>query len=291
MKLSKKLKHEAVYWLLLGLKWLVKSTPFTIAKKIASCLAILGYYLVAKNRNRTLTNLKNIYSSQLTGPQLTALAKATYIHWAKCVIELLSLEKFSQAQLEHLVRIEGLEYIEQAKNQNQGIVCVLAHYGNWELLGAYFAKVYKENISVVANELYDKKIDKLLNVLRANVGLTILPPGNAVKSSLEALRKNQVLAIMADYDGGGETLNLPFLESTIQFPVASLFFAYRSGAPVVPAFIMRQPDDTHCVYFEPPLVRGNQLEPKADFQHFVTQFVGLIETYIRREPTQWAWME
>jgi lauroyl/myristoyl acyltransferase len=54
---------------------------------------------------------------------------------------------------------------------------------------------------------------------------------------------------------------------------------------------MRQPDDTHCVYFEKPLVKGNMQDPKADFQHFVTQFVRLIETYIRREPTQWAWME
>ncbi|MFB3895937.1 MAG: lysophospholipid acyltransferase family protein [bacterium] len=291
MKFKKRIKHQAVYWLLLGLKQLVLWIPFRLAKKIAEILAILGYYLVKKNRNRILYNLKHIYNSKLTDPELRKLAKATYKHWAKCVIELLSIPKFSTEKLNRLIRIEGQDNLDAARQRNQGLVCVLAHYGNWELVGAYYAKVYHEPISVVGNELYDRKLDRLLNQIREQAGLNILNRGNALKASLAAIRKKEVLAIMADYDGGGETVQLPFFESTIPFPTAPLYFAYRSGAPVLPVFIIRQPDDTHCIYIEKPLTIGKEKDISTDFRNFIAEFVGLIETYINRAPTQWVWME
>lgn len=291
MKLRKQIKHQAVYWLLLGLKLLVLWIPFKLAKKIAEFLAILGYYLVKKNRNRILYNLKHIYSSKLTEPELTNLAKATYRHWAKCVVELLSIQKLSAEKLQWLIRIEGQANLDAVRKLNQGLVCVLAHYGNWELLGAYYAKVHHEAINVVGNELYDKKLDQLLNQIRERAGLKILNRGNALKASLTAIKQKEVLAIMADYDGGGETVQLPFFESTIKFPTAPLYFAYRSGAPVLPIFVMRQPDDTHCVYIEKPLTIGKEKDISTDFHNFITEFVDLIETYISRAPTQWVWME
>jgi Kdo2-lipid IVA lauroyltransferase/acyltransferase len=291
MKLRKRIKHQAVYWLLLGLKRLVLWIPFSLAKKIAEYLAIIGFYLVKKNRNKILYNLKHIYSSKLTDLELTALAKATYQHWAKCIIELLSLQKLSAEKLQRLVRIEGQENLDAVRKLNKGLVCVLAHYGNWELLGAYYAKVHHETIYVVGNELYDKKLDQLLNEIREQSGLKILNRGNALKASLNAIKRKEVLAIMADYDGGGETVPVPFFQSTIKFPTAPLYFAYRSGAPVLPVFVMRQPDDTHCVYIEKPLTIGKEKEITLDFHNFINEFVGLIETYISRAPTQWVWME
>lgn len=291
MKLRKHIKHQAAYWLLLGLKQLVLWIPFRLAKKIAEILAVLGYYLVKKNRVRILYNLKHIYNSKLTEPDLGKLAKATYKHWAKCVIELLSIPKLSAEKLKQLIRIEGQANLDAVRKLNQGVVCVLAHYGNWELLGAYYAKVHHESISVVGNELYDKKLDRLLNQIREQAGLKILNRGNALKASLTAIKNKEVLAIMADYDGGGETIQLPFFESTITFPTAPLYFAYRSGAPVLPVFVIRQPDDTHCVYIEKPLSIGKEQDISTDFKHFITEFVSLIETYISRAPTQWVWME
>jgi Kdo2-lipid IVA lauroyltransferase/acyltransferase len=291
MKLRKRFKHQAVYWLLLGLKRLVLWIPFNLAKIIAAQLAILGFYLVKKNRNRILYNLKHIYSSKLTDSELTVLAKATYQHWAKCVVGLLSLQKLSTDRLQRLIRIEGQANLDAVRKLNKGLVCVLAHYGNWELLGAYYAKVQHETIYVVGNELYDKKLDLLLNNIREQVGLKILNRGNALKASLSAIKRKEVLAIMADYDGGGETVQIPFFESTIKFPTAPLYFAYRSGAPVLPVFVMRQPDDTHCVYIEKALTIGSDKDISTDFHSFINEFVGLIETYISRAPTQWVWME
>ena len=291
MKFSKKIKHEAVYWLILGFKKLVQWLPFKLAKILGSFIATVGFYLISKNRKRTLTNLHNIYSAKLTLPETKSLALATYRHWAKCVIELLSIEKWTPAQFEKVIKIERREILDNLRKENQGLICVLAHYGNWELAGAYFAKVWKESINVVGNELYDKKVDRLLNDLRENVGLKILARGNALKSSLKSIKQKEVLAIMADYHGGGETINLPFLESTIDFPVAPLYLAYRSNVPVLPLFVVRQADDTHLLCFEKPLQKGIIPDGKADFEHFVGQFVALIEKYIRRAPTQWAWME
>ena len=64
----------------------------------------------------------------------------------------------------------------------------------------------------------------------------------------------------------------------------------RTGAAIVPMFIMRQGRDRHKIIIEPPV----ELQKGADEQEVITatmaKITALIETYIRRYPHEWAWM-
>ena len=66
--------------------------------------------------------------------------------------------------------------------------------------------------------------------------------------------------------------------------------AQRLGAPVVPSFIIRQPDGTHKVFIEPaiPFV---EKESQAETIRYNTQaYTNVLERYIRQYPDQWIWM-
>ncbi|MDP2700534.1 MAG: lysophospholipid acyltransferase family protein, partial [Candidatus Rokubacteria bacterium] len=60
----------------------------------------------------------------------------------------------------------------------------------------------------------------------------------------------------------------------------------RTGAPVIPVFIRRQPDGRHRVEIEPavpPPPDGDVVVSTASFNH-------AIEAAIRQAPEQWFWL-
>jgi KDO2-lipid IV(A) lauroyltransferase len=62
--------------------------------------------------------------------------------------------------------------------------------------------------------------------------------------------------------------------------------ALRTGAPVVPVFLRREPDGRHCMDVRPPL----PAPPDEDVLTYTAAFNAAIEAAIRRAPEQWLWM-
>ena len=53
---------------------------------------------------------------------------------------------------------------------------------------------------------------------------------------------------------------------------------------------LRQPDDSHRVIVEPPLVLEQSGNKRQDLIANTQKFTKVIESYIRRYPEQWIWM-
>jgi len=66
--------------------------------------------------------------------------------------------------------------------------------------------------------------------------------------------------------------------------------AMDSGAPVLPMFYLKKPDDTYELIIEkeiPLVATGNR---KQDMEENTRRFHAVIEEYIKKYPTQWVWM-
>ena len=62
--------------------------------------------------------------------------------------------------------VEGREYMDAALAQGHGVLCLTAHIGNWEIL-PIFTSQQGWKTAVVAQKLYDERLDGLLNGFRA----------------------------------------------------------------------------------------------------------------------------
>ena len=64
----------------------------------------------------------------------------------------------------------------------------------------------------------------------------------------------------------------------------------RTGAPILPVFTVRQPDDTHKIIIEPPFNIKEGRDDKDTIFINTSRITQIIETYIRRYPQEWGWM-
>ena len=106
---------------------------------------------------------------------------------------------------------------------------------------------------------------------------------------LNCLRKNEIICFIADENKRRGGVEVDFFGHNTPTAVGPAVLSLRTGAALVPLFIVRQKDNTHKIIIEPALecnLSGNKSE---DIHTLTSAFTKRIEFYIREYPDQWLW--
>ena len=184
------------------------------------------------------------------------------------------------------VHVEGVEHLRRAAAAGRGILVLTAHYGNWELLAAAHGLTGLP-LSFVVRPLDDPILDDLAGRFRRRSGAELIVKHRAVREVMQALRRGRMVGILLDQNATrGEGVFVPFFGVPASTSKGLALLALRTGAPVVPVFLRREPDGRHCMDVRPPL----PAPPDEDVLTYTAAFNAAIEAAIRRAPEQWLWM-
>ena len=105
----------------------------------------------------------------------------------------------------------------------------------------------------------------------------------AAASVPACLKRNEIVVLLADMDYSGGGRPVPFFGRPARLPRGPAVLAKRSGAPILPAFVLRQADDTFLFRAYPPILPG-RLRPLNDIQN---EICVVLEAVIGEHPDQW----
>jgi KDO2-lipid IV(A) lauroyltransferase len=131
-------------------------------------------------------------------------------------------------------------------------------------------------------------LDRFMRTLRAEAGLGIIPAQDGIWHAAEALRRNEVLALLIDGPTEGKSVPVGFLGGSVRFSAGPAALALRTKAVVLPACTVRLPDSTFKGFI------GEKVEPgtSGDFhgivQTFTQRMLDSLQGYVRRYPDQWG---
>jgi len=123
--------------------------------------------------------------------------------------------------------------------------------------------------------------------LRRSHGLNLVPSDQSPIVLFRALQRGEIVALPCDQDYSGQGHTVSFFGAQTRLPDGALRIAFRTGAPVLPVFALRLPDDTFVLEFEPPLQLPDSGDRAADLDVAVEHVVSLMERRIRAHPEQW----
>lgn len=245
----------------------------------------LGFLIAHSPLKKTIkNNLALIY-----GQDLLNLDKLTteYIYkMARYIYEITYLGSLSLRSANKMTNFTGLEKLDEALKQNRGVLILGMHAGNWELMGCTLAqKNYPLNAVVKTpkgsiwlelidrNRVHNKA--KLINVLTENM----------YRSTLNALKKNEIVIIMADTGATDSDKNLPieFLGKTLPAASGWTTIAMRTGALVLPVLCSSDNKLTEDFIF-PEIIDPKNHQSEAELlSTALKHFSGFIAAH----PTEW----
>lgn len=102
--------------------------------RLGETLGGLVWHCMPLRRKMILRNLRIAFAGEMDLPGLRRLAKQSFRRTGGNLISAAHTARLAPAQLGRVIHIENLELLEQALAAGKGVVLLLAHMGNWELL-------------------------------------------------------------------------------------------------------------------------------------------------------------
>ncbi|HEX7540157.1 MAG TPA: hypothetical protein VF358_07645, partial [Syntrophales bacterium] len=107
--------------------------PLGVRRAIFKALFRLFYHASAKQRLIALHNLRRAYPEKSID-EIVEIAKRVYRHMGIVMAELFEMPYITRETLHEWVDVEGLEHFKDAHAQGKGVLSIVAHFGNWELM-------------------------------------------------------------------------------------------------------------------------------------------------------------
>ena len=267
--------------------------PRRVAQGLAWVLGTGMAHTFRRTRRVLAGNLARLGRGRWTDREIQRLVTAVIRNWGRCVVDSMYLARATPATLPRLVgRLDGGAILDAAVARGRGVVLITPHLGHWELGGALLAQAgYRVHVVtgvVAAEAVRNLKVD-----FRARLGIKQLTvePGSprAMLGILDALRAGEIVAMLPDRDSGAEHVTVEFCGDRARMPIGPAFLAVRTGATLLPAYVVRGPDGRYDAAIEPPIeVPEAAPHERAEAVRAVTQRVATcLEGIIERHPDQW----
>lgn len=276
-----------MYRTLKALTWFFSALPLTVARGVGRGIGYLAYQILRKHRATNLADMARCFP-EAAPSELKRRLRRVYQGMAVNYIEVFRWFGGRDAELEALIRAEGMEHFEQARARGRGVVVLTAHVGNWDLLGPWAAR--RAPLTIISKELRGVGANRYWQEARARCGLKILPAHNSYRGCLATLRRGEMLGFILDQNMTRmEGIFVEFFGRPACTTPGLAFLAAHAQAPVLPVFMVREPDGSHRVRILPPIEPPPDRSPETI--HTATQrYTRVIEDVIREHPDQWIWM-
>jgi KDO2-lipid IV(A) lauroyltransferase len=259
--------------------------PLKLAYRIAVFISDLRYIFAFRDKRFVTKNLKTIFPEK-SAEEIAKIRIWLFRNFAKYLVDFFRYEKLDNEYIKKNIRIDNLSYFDDALKNGKGVIILSAHIGNWEL-GAVVVALSGYPLWAVALEHKEKEVNDFFDSQRKSKGVNVIPFSKAVRQCLDLLNDNKIIALVGDRDFTGNGVITDFFGKRARFPDGPAAFALKTGASILPCFMVRNPDDSFTLKIEKPFQFVSQGDKKEDIKMCIHEYIKIFEGYIRNYPEQW----
>lgn len=168
--------------------------------------------------------------------------------------------------------------------RKKGMVVLVGHLGNWDMLGAYFVQCQGVPVFTAARRARKPALQPGLAWLRKRYKIMTAwrDDRGSVRALVETLRAGGVVASLVDQDTEVESETMKFFGVNAKTPTAIVKLALRLDVPIAITLSIRVGLNKYRFIFEEITVRDSAV---GVLEVFHTR----LEQLIRENPDQWPW--
>ena len=237
-----------------------------------------------------ISNLKKAFP-RLSEKGATDIARRVFANLGVNFVEAMILPFVSGEELSRRFTIKNREYADEALAQNKGMIGLVFHYANWEIMGVA-SRFLNRDVVVLARPLKKhQRINAFLNGLRGRTGLTVIPNANTGKDVMRYLKENKIVAILGDQrEKRSKAVYVDFFGEKAPTSKGIAMIGMKTGAPVVPFYFKREGFLRYTIVCNPAL----EMERKGNIGELIhkntRKMNAFLESIIEESPADWFWV-
>jgi KDO2-lipid IV(A) lauroyltransferase len=253
-------------------------------------LGRLAFRILRKRKRIAISNILRVFK-HYHEKEAYEVASRCFEKLGINFVEALLLPYIPAKDYEKRFSIEHREYIDEALSLNKGMIALVFHYANWEIMGiaSWF---FKNPIIVLARPLKRHKlVNHFMNRMRTSTGLTVIPNVNTSKDVMRYLKENKIVAILGDQrEKRSKGVYVDFFSESVPTTRGIATIGMKTGTPVLPVYFVRKGFLRYVIRCSKPL----EMERKGNIEDLIRQNTrkinAFLESIILENPDEWFWV-
>lgn len=272
-------------WLGLGLLWLLVQLPYGVLLRLAQGLGWIFYHVARQRRAIARRNLELCFP-QLDERARDRLLRRNFASSAMALLEMAMSWWWPRQRLARLVHIEGIEHLQAAQRDGQGVILMALHFTTLEIGAALLGQRH------TIDGMYRQHKNPLFDFIqrsgreRHNLDATAIERED-VRAMLKVLRAGRAIWYAPDQDyGAKQSLFVPLFGIPAATVTATTKFARLGRARVLPFTQERLADGSgYRLVIHPPLADFPGESEEAD----CLRINRWVERCVSQLPEQYLW--
>lgn len=277
---SRRFGHWLTDLIVRGFLKAMKTLPYHTRLNITGWVATRVLAPISGNRARIRENL-DLVMPELSNSEREAIVRQAPDNMGRSLMEMYSAKEGLPRFAEAPIQGPGLEPLLEAQKVGKGAIIVTGHFGNYlALRGAMLGRgvpiggLYKPMSNPYFNEHYVAAME--------DYGTPVFARGRRGMSNMvKHLRGGGCLGIILDQRINDAPV-LSFMGKPARTALSAADLALKYNVPLVPAYGVRQPDDSFIIVTEAPIAHTTSEE-------MTQQLNDSLEAQVRANPGQWMW--
>ncbi len=285
------LKDRLIFWLMVAALRALSLLPDFILYRLGEACGLMFYRFDRRHVRIGIRNLE-IAFPELSDVERRRILRASYVNLGRTGAEYVRLGGFFYRRLARRVSYNRLDIWNNLtpKYPGKGALILTAHFGGFELLPAGHA-LHGFQISLVHHTQRFLAGDALVTFIRERAGVQVIRKHTAAREMLRGLKRGDIIGIPLDQNAKrSEAIWVPFFNELAATPSGFDRLAMMAGVPVLPVFIVRQPDGrSHVIEIFEEIPQQRTGDRDADGLVNTARYQKAIEEMVRKYPEQWLW--
>ncbi len=185
------------YYILYPFLFLLSLLPFRVLYIISDFLYFVIYTLAGYRKKVVYQNLKNSFPEK-SDAEIDTIAKKFYRFFCDLILETIKTLTINERSLRKHISFDDTSLFEKYAAQNQSVIIVMGHLGNWELGGARFAIEPHHRLYVIYHPLSNKYFNNLIVHMRTRLGNRLYAMSEVLRGMVRDRGELTATAFIAD---------------------------------------------------------------------------------------------
>ncbi|MBI2847338.1 MAG: lysophospholipid acyltransferase family protein [Chloroflexi bacterium] len=268
------------------MSFLAQKLPLSWGYSLAILSADLVYAFWPDWRKYAKESMAHALGKDASPKQVASAARKSIRNYFKFIVEFLRFPRLRQEDMAKQIMFSSWDNLDKAFQEGKGVILIGLHMGNWDLAAAAVA-VRKYPLNVIVNAFGSQSLTQIAGSVREKLGMKLIPRNGGARKLAQALRKNEMVALLIDQPEADSCLEVQFLGEPARVPAGAATLALKTGARVIIGGMVRLPNNRFLGLLDEP----TEFKTTDDFQQNVlalTQSImASLEKMVKSYPDQW----
>jgi KDO2-lipid IV(A) lauroyltransferase len=279
--------QRLTYYLIYGALYGLSLLPFPLFYGLSDAVCFLLYRVFGYRKTIIFNNLRNAFPDK-DEAAIELLAGRFYRHLCDMFLETFKTLSISRkSMLRHCtMEPETLVLFKELAAQQQSLILILGHYGNWEWAGNTFSILCPQPLSIIYHPISSPAFNRLMYHIRTRFGSGLISMNDTFKTMVRQKGTLTATAFIADQTPQPQRAHwMTFLNQDTPVFTGAEVIARKLNYPIVYCAVKRIRRGYYTIYAE-RLVEAPATMAEGEITELHTR---RLEQDIIARPEYWLW--